>query len=487
MSLRRETQSVRILYMEDDTGLARLLQRRLERMGHSVDLARDGAEGLALYDRGTYDLVAVDQNLPVHEGLEVVRRLAQRGPLPPTVMITGTGNERVAVEAMKLGVQDYIVKDLEGGYLELLPKVIAQVLERQRLLEDRRQAQEALWQRNHDLDQLSRLGQDLTAILNPEQVVARLLEAATDLAAAEAGVVWRQGCGDSHGLVGSGLLVRGGERRRFEIEPPSRSVAGWVAANGKSAVVADVPRDPRFFATLDGWEGQARRSVLAVPLRVRDAVVGVLEVVSTVPGGPGPNRLSLVETLAAWGAIAMENARLFAEVERLAVTDELTGAYNRRHFFEVAEREILRARRGRHPLSLIMLDLDRFKEINDTYGHAAGDEVLRAVAQQCRSSIREIDVLGRYGGEEFVVLLVDLPDGELDRVAERLRRGVEGLSVVTDRGTVSQLTVSLGGASLEADTPDLATLLASADAALYAAKQAGRNRAIIEPGPMCAP
>ncbi len=154
-----ELEPIRILYMEDDTGQARLLQKALERAGYVVTLARDGAEGLAMYDAGSYDVLAVDQNMPVYDGLDVIRILAARGPLPPIVMVTGTGNEQVAVEAMKLGARDYIVKDVEGGYLDLLPPVIRQVFQQQRLAEEKRRAQEALRQyaveleaRNEELD-----------------------------------------------------------------------------------------------------------------------------------------------------------------------------------------------------------------------------------------------------------------------------------------------------------------------------------------------
>ena len=150
---------VRVLCMEDDTGLARLLKKRLEREGYSVAIARDGGEGLSMYAAAPYDVVAVDQNMPVHDGLEVIRILASRWSLPPVIMITGAGNEKIAVEALKMGARDYIVKDVEGGYLDLLPPVIDRVVYQHRLAEEKRQADEALRQyatelkaRNEELD-----------------------------------------------------------------------------------------------------------------------------------------------------------------------------------------------------------------------------------------------------------------------------------------------------------------------------------------------
>jgi len=136
---------IRVLYVEDDPGLARLVQKKLERAGYVVDLAHDGAEGLAMYNAGSYDVVTLDQEIPVHTGLEVIRILAsQQSTLPPIIMVTGTGDEKIAVEAMKLGASDYIVKDTEGRYLELLPVVIEGVLHQQRLLEEKLQAEAAL-------------------------------------------------------------------------------------------------------------------------------------------------------------------------------------------------------------------------------------------------------------------------------------------------------------------------------------------------------
>lgn len=135
---------LRILYMENDPGLAPLVQKRLEGAGYVVDFAHDGGKGLSMYATGNYDIVAINQSMPVHDGLEVIRILASLGPLPPTIVITGTGNETVAVEAIKLGAGDYIIKDAEGGYLDLLPAVIERLLQQQRLVKDREQAEEAL-------------------------------------------------------------------------------------------------------------------------------------------------------------------------------------------------------------------------------------------------------------------------------------------------------------------------------------------------------
>ncbi len=140
----RTSTPARILYMEDDEGLAKLFKRNLERAGYSVDLASDGEQGLELYRSGTYDIVCVDHKMPRQSGLDVLGFLVSRGELPPTIMITGEGDETVAVEAMKLGATDYVIKDASARYLELMPGVIERALNKKRLLEEKQWAEAAL-------------------------------------------------------------------------------------------------------------------------------------------------------------------------------------------------------------------------------------------------------------------------------------------------------------------------------------------------------
>jgi len=307
---------VRVLYMEDDVGLARLLQRRLEQAGYVVDVAPNGEEGLAMYESGDYDIVAVDQNMPVHSGLEVIRIMCSKGALPPTIMVTGTGDEVTAVEAMKLGAGDYIVKDVDGGYLELLPTVIEQVLEQRRLAEEKRQVVEALFQRNRDLTLLNKLGQSLTAMLDVEQAVERLLLAVTEIVRAEGGSVWLWDEEREGWLICKGALHHGLKHSLVNLRLcPGEGIASWVATTGESVNVAHAPSDRRFSPNIDARTGFHTTSLLAVPLRVRDAVIGVLEVVNGgVEGSFSKDDSALVETLAASGAIAIDNARL---VEKL--------------------------------------------------------------------------------------------------------------------------------------------------------------------------
>lgn len=303
------TQPVRVLYMEDDGGAARLFQKKLERLGYVIDLAGNGEEGLAMYQSGAYDVIAVDQRMPVYDGIEVIRYLAERGSLPPTIMITGAGDEKVAVEAMKLGAGDYIVKDIDGGYLELLPTVIDQLMQRQRLVVERKQALEALERRNRNLSLLNQVGQALTAMLNLEEAIEQTVRTAVDITDAAASSIWlRDETNPAH--LACSAVFAGTQYQCDTTVQEGYGIIGWVVQNDENAAISDESLDARAYPELTAYRHLDVTSLLAVPLRVRDSVIGVLEVANKKDGGFTDDDQVLLETLAASAAIAIDNARL---------------------------------------------------------------------------------------------------------------------------------------------------------------------------------
>lgn len=215
---------------------------------------------------------------------------------------------------------------------------------------------------------------------------------------------------------------------------------------------------------------------ISIPIRSGGKPVGILNLV--IPDDRLYNDAD-VRLLSAMGdqfGGAIERARLFNEVRKLAITDSLTGLFNRRHFFESAEMEMVRSMRYNHPLTLAIIDLDRFKKINDTFGHLAGDIALREVARACQASLRKVDLIGRFGGEEIVILMPETTLEQAQPALERLRGQVEAMQLETPRGTM-KITISIGLAGLkvgESLTTD--ELLDRADQALYRAKDNGRNQ-----------
>ena len=169
---------------------------------------------------------------------------------------------------------------------------------------------------------------------------------------------------------------------------------------------------------------------------------------------------------------------LLAEVQAMATIDWLTNLYNRRHFFRLGEDEIVRARRYRHPISVLMIDIDHFKAVNDTHGHTVGDEVLAAIASRLLGGLRQSDIAGRYGGEEFAIVLPETDITSATQiVAERLRDAIAARTIDTARGPL-QLTISVGVAGVDLEHEHLLDALGRADVALYAAKHGGRNRVV---------
>jgi diguanylate cyclase (GGDEF)-like protein len=158
----------------------------------------------------------------------------------------------------------------------------------------------------------------------------------------------------------------------------------------------------------------------------------------------------------------------------MAITDPLTGLHNRRHFFQIAGQEIERSLRYGHPLTAIMIDIDHFKQVNDTCGHIDGDQVLRSLAMCLQQNTRQVDILCRYGGEEFILLLAETGIDQALQTAERIRQQIETMPIIIG-GTEIRITASLGLAEMRY-AENLEQLLRHADQAMYAAKRAGRNR-----------
>jgi diguanylate cyclase (GGDEF)-like protein len=219
------------------------------------------------------------------------------------------------------------------------------------------------------------------------------------------------------------------------------------------------------------------RDWMAIPLRVRDTAAGLLVLAADQPASYGPAQADLAGVLTNQGMTAYDNARLFTQAEQLATTDALTGLSNRRHFFTTALHGLALAHRQGSRLTAAMLDIDHFKQVNDTHGHHVGDQVIRAVAQRLAHIVRTTDIVGRYGGEEFALILPDTSAEGAAVLTERLRAAIADRPIDTDAGPLT-VTVSIGVAERAADHNDVETLLSVADTALYQAKRAGRNRVV---------
>ena len=330
---------------------------------------------------------------------------------------------------------------------------------------------ESQGRRARELDALRETMADISSELEVDRLLNKILQRAMDLLSVNEGelnlyvpeeqVLQTVASQNKHGDF-KGKVYHIGEGPR-----------GETAATRQPMIRTD---ERQWETGLHGEDGEPH-DLLLVPLLAGSELMGVISM--------GANRMErrftqadvrLLELFAQEATIAIRNANLFDQVHTLAITDSLTGLFNRRHFFFLAQSELERALRYQHPLSILMIDIDHFKKINDTFGHTSGDQALLAVAQCCKTWLRQVDLIGRYGGEEIVVLMPETtPDAAL-QAAERLRAEVETIEVPTFRGII-RVTISVGVADLaEMDGQNLDKVLDRADRALYLAKEGGRNR-----------
>ncbi len=255
-----------------------------------------------------------------------------------------------------------------------------------------------------------------------------------------------------------------------------QGLAGWVAESGEAVVVRDTSKDSRFFGQVDQKTKMATRSIVAVPVRFRDQCLGVIELINCVgPDGFSARDLALLEALADYAAIAIENARHVQRIHELTITDDCTSLYNARHLNFMLDTEIYRSHRYAFEFSLIFIDLDRFKQVNDTHGHLIGSKLLAEIGEAIKSHCRLIDLAFRYGGDEFVVLLPQTSKENALGVAHRLHKLIREMDWLKSEGMSVHVTASVGVAAYPTDSRTKAELLHLADEAMYLVKNTSRD------------
>jgi len=250
----------------------------------------------------------------------------------------------------------------------------------------------------------------------------------------------------------------------------------WVAERKIPLLVRNSEADSRFAR---GLFAPAERSFMAVPLYLFGRLVGFVRASASEPDRFKSEDLRGAELACTLAGVSMENIYLFEKVNELAIRDGLTGLYTHRAFKSRLEEEILRAARSKVPFSVIMADIDNFKTYNDTFGHQAGDTVLKTVSEVLSGGVREIDFAARYGGEEFALVITGAGKAQAAAVAESMRAALAARSF-SFGGRPSQVTASFGVAEFPAEGAAAGQLVRAADERLYRAKESGRNRVVFE-------
>ncbi len=362
--------------------------------------------------------------------------------------------------------QKYFYTDEDAELARAFANQAAVAIENARLYQAAREAAD----RSAALHQISQ--QIVSAGMDKEGIYSAVYEAAGQLMPVEAfAITWYD---PNNPDVHDAFLMDQDSRIDSQDSSLKMGLSGKVIRTGKTIYIPDLTQDPDRESFVHFGSPKSVRSVLATPMRLRGKVHGMISVQSYQPFTYTKEDQTLLEMLAAYAAIAIDNAQLFAHIQRLATIDPVTGISNRRHFFDRGQHEFLRADQFHRPLSIIMMDIDHFKSVNDNYGHAAGDETLVRLCKLLRTEIREIDLVGRYGGEEFTILLPETGQEAGVEVAERLRHKIN-LTFHADNQNLPIITVSIGVADNRHPAANIVELVAYADKALYAAKAAGRD------------
>jgi diguanylate cyclase (GGDEF)-like protein len=349
-----------------------------------------------------------------------------------------------------------------------------------KLEEDRSELEKREIESRRQSDQMAtlfRMGMALTAGLEMDHVMSAIFEQCQTVAAVDAFYIGLLNQAD--GSIEFPLLFLDGSTRKGEksVLSTNAGLVETILSHRQVISIANISESEYAGLFPEGHCGNKLPcSFLGIPLILRDQVIGVVAMLSYQPGAYSQDQIRLLQTMANQAAIAIENARLYEQVQHLAIIDELTEMYNYRGLMLLGSREVERALRFNHPLAALFLDIDHFRNFNKHYSHAVGNLILHRVAEECRTNCRSVDILARFGGEEFVFLL---PETNLEagaQVAERLVQGIESLRVDTDKGRLG-VTVSIGVTELDASSENLQVLIDHANQAERLAKTNGRNRA----------
>lgn len=328
--------------------------------------------------------------------------------------------------------------------------------------------QAALRRRWSRADTLAEMIRAINASLDPERVAEALVAHAADWVPAAGWLVLaRDDSGAIRALASRALTPT--------LDGAATAVGGWVMRTGDIFCSADVSADRRLLRA----DPEATAAAVGLPLGCRGGTIGALVAMDRVPSARDPrfDRATLTVLMAALepGAIALDNAVRMQRAEALSVTDDLTQLYNSRYLSQVLRRETKRASRSGRPLSLLFIDLDGFKSINDSHGHLYGSRALVEAASVIRASARETDIVARFGGDEFALVLPDTGSDGAVFVGERIREKIAAWSFLRGDGLSIALTVSVGVATLPDVAASAEQLIQAADEAMYVVKERGKN------------
>lgn len=452
-----------ILIIDDDPALRKTLADILRIKKYKILCTGSGVEGLALLVRHSVNLVLIDLGLPDMPGLEVLDRVKAERPFAEAIVLTGNATLDSAIEATNRGAFSYLIKPCE---IEPLLLQIRRAIEKQQTLETITRDRLELQKANTELRALYKVSQAIGKTIDLEGLLSEVLHAMVETEVFDFEIKGAIFLAEEETMRLASYI----SLTETEVEPcreirPGECLCGQALATGEIVISNN--------SHIDGRHRKCSPAVhphghIIVPLKSANGTVGLLNLYIEPETEISDEMLNLLSSIASQMGVAINNARLYEETKTFSLQDSLTGLANRRFMEIQLNKSLEMAKRYQEALSVIMLDIDFFKDYNDAYGHLEGDKLLIRLADILRREVRKADYVFRYGGEEFLIILPETDPGMAWDAAERLRRAVE----VEGEG----VTISLGIASLSELLGDKRQLIDAADNALYRAKQNGRNR-----------
>lgn len=436
-----------ILVVDDELFFRKLYHDLLSDEGYHVEACENGDDAICRLQQGQVDLVLTDMVMPGKCGLEVLRA-ARLLPNPPEViLVTGYASVESAIQSLKNGARDYLVKPFNPDELKHLIKTC---LDQRRVLAENEHLKAQI--------QLFQTGQSLSSLIDLERLIPQALDALLREIGATSGCGFTLKPDMSSNLTAlRSLRDDVGRQLIQQVLPLMGSEDGLIPLKNLS---------PQRLSAL----GLNAEQLWLLPLGDGDTIKGGLIIVDAPVDLPEQVSTPDLRYLCEQICLGFENACRFQDAQELMYTDDLTGLYNHRYMQVALEQEIRRSQRYGLQFSLLFLDLDRFKEINDQYGHLAGSAALQEVGELLRQCVRDVDTLFRFGGDEFASMLVET-DGRTARiVAERIRKTIDEHIFLAAQGTPSRLTATAGFATFPTDAVEKDALLDLADRAMYVGK-----------------
>lgn len=454
----------KILVVDDDAFFRKVFTDHLSSAGFNVTGVSSGAVALNIIENEPVDLVITDLVMPEMSGVDLLQKTKQHNSLIDVIVVTGHGTIESAIETLKNGAFDYIRKPVNE--IELL-HTVERCMEMKKILEENQGMKQSL-----KLHEASRV---ITATLD----ITKLYNIAID--------IFMQSVQSRAGLV----IVYEPGVNRFDIKTlrhlnidAAEEIAGAFKAVRERLLHATGHVSAMRLAELEGAAHEELKNfphLLVAPFLKTKEACGFMVLLGSA--GWGAEDLANATFIAEHAAQALENAQNFSDAKQTAFIDSLTGLYNAKYLEVAIDREIKRADRLLAPLTVLFMDIDNFKNVNDSNDHLVGSRILIEFGKLILKCVREVDTVIRYGGDEYVVVLVDADFDAAMHVAERIRSSTEKETFLEDEGSNIRITVSIGLATYPVHTRDKIELIKIADKAMYSAKNASRNAVYLAPVP----